>query len=178
MAVALLFFAGPKLAGQQRKPMEYQVKAAYLQNFGRFVEWPPAIRGSTEASFRICVLGDDPFGASLENVFAGEVIGERSVEAHRIARLKDSSSCHILFISASEADQVKQILSSLDRAGVLTVSDIPRFLQSGGMIQFVSRDNRIRFEINLAAVESAGLALSSELLKVALAVRTGSASGE
>jgi hypothetical protein len=166
------------LCAQQSKPTEYQVKAAYLQNFGRFVEWPARFAGTANDSFSICVLGQDPFGAALDAVLTGETIDSKSVVARRIVKWEDAVNCRIVFISSSESNQLQEILTALDRSSILTVSDMPRFSQHGGMIQFILQGNRIRFEVNLAAAQSAGLILSSELLKVAVTVRRNSPPGD
>jgi hypothetical protein len=163
--------------GQQSKPSEYEVKAAYLYNFGRFVEWPDKAASSGGDSFSICVLGEDPFGRIL-GALAGQTIGGKQVVAKRISKPLDASNCRIVFISLSEEKQLNDTLMTLGKAGVLTVSDMPQFSQRGGMIQFVLEGNKVRFEINLTAAENAGLMLSSELLKVATAVRKSSQSGD
>jgi hypothetical protein len=169
-AIVILTFAGD-LAGQHRIPTEYQVKAAYLSNFGRFVEWPQGAAAPETQSFNICVLGEDPFGPVLDAALAGERIDQVPLAARRIATVRDAAPCRILFISASAEKQLKDILSSLGKIGVLTVSDIPEFARHGGMIQLVLRGNRVRFEVNLTAVEQVGLSLRSELLKLAVAIR-------
>jgi hypothetical protein len=171
LAFALVWILLAVLIAQgQQKPSDYQVKAVYLYNFGRFVEWPsntPADKGD----FTVCVLGNDPFGSTLDATLAGETIRGKNVVAKRISTPQESVNCQILFLSTAEAAQINKIMESLDNAAVLTVSDIPQFSQRGGMIQFVLEGNRIRFEVNLTATRRAGLSLSSELLKVATAVR-------
>jgi hypothetical protein len=117
------------------------------------------------------VIGRDPFGAVLDSTLAGETIDGKSMAVKRIRAAKDAVGCRILFVSASEEPQLSQILEVIGRSGVLTVSDLPGFTARGGMIQFVSQENRVRFEVNLTAAEQANLKLSSELLKVATAVR-------
>jgi YfiR/HmsC-like len=171
IAVVLwLLFTTSSVFGQER-PGEYQVKAAYLYNFGRFVEWPAKLTTTNAGSFNICVLGEDPFGPALDTALSGETIGNQKVAARRISNPQDSADCQILFISSSEAKRLNKIVEALDKSSVLTVSDIPQFSQRRGMIQLVMEGNRIRFEVNLAATQRAGLTLSSELLKVATVVR-------
>jgi hypothetical protein len=176
-ALAYLLFAGSSALGQQ-KPSEYQVEAAYLYNFGRFVEWPAKGVLPQGSSFSICVLGEDPFGQALDATLAGETIGKQRVTARRISSPQMSGDCQILFISSSEADRLNKIIEALDKSAVLTVSDIPQFSQRRGMIQFVLEENRIRFEVNLTATQRAGLTLSSELLKVATVVRKNPQPGD
>jgi hypothetical protein len=177
VVVMSLLFAGSSALGQQ-KPSEYQVEAAYLYNFGRFVEWPAKSTTAQTGSFNICVLGEDPFGQALDATLAGETIGNQKVAARRISSPQMSADCQILFISSSEANRLNKIIEALDKSAVLTVSDIPQFSQRRGMIQFVLEGNRIRFEVNLAATQRAGLTLSSELLKVATAVRKNPHAGD
>ena len=152
------------------KPTEYQVKAAYLYNFGKFIHWPAA--SGKGDSFAICVLGRDPFGTMLDATLAGETIDGRKVTALRLARAQDATECRILFISSSESGRLNEILAALGKGGVLTVSDMPHFTEHVGMIQFVLEGDRVRFEVNLGAAQRAGLSPSSELLKVATTVRT------
>lgn len=162
----------PGMQGQNTKPSEYDVKAAYLFNFSRFVEWPAKVTETSGDSFAICVLGRDPFGAALSATVARETIAGKSVVARQIGSPQDAENCRVLFISSSEDRRLKQILDVLGTASVLTVSDLPRFTERGGMVQFVLEGNRVRFEVNSAIAERAGLTLSSELLKVAVNVRT------
>jgi YfiR/HmsC-like len=168
LLAANLAFASSDSA-QQSRPEEYQVKAVYLYNFGRFAQWPAA--GSNDDSFTICILGHDPFGAALDSTLSGESIGNLRLVARRISSLRDAAACRILFVSASEAGRTREILAGVEKSPVLTVSDMPGFTANGGMIQFVLRENKVRFEVNLAAAEKAGLSFSSQLLKVATDIR-------
>jgi hypothetical protein len=161
---------------EDSKPSEYEVKAAYLYNFGRFVEWPAGASDTDANIFAICVLGQDPFGTALDATVYGESIGGKPVGIKRVGRPQDATGCRVLFIASSEQPRLRQILTALGQTNVLTVSDMPDFATRGGMIQFVLRDNKIRFEVDLAAAERARLSLSSELLKVAVAVRRSSQS--
>ena len=165
------------LHAQQSNPTEYQVKAAYLYNFGKFIEWPAKVNDSGE-SFTICVLGQDPFGTALDRTIAGESINGRKVAIKRIAKPMDALVCRILFISSTEENRLKEILAIIDKTSILTVSDIPHFTQRGGMIQFIIEANRVRFEVNLTNSELVGLTLSSQLLKVAASVRKNGRSGD
>jgi hypothetical protein len=159
------------LHAQQPKVSEYQVKATYLYNFGRFVQWPPNATTAKGDSFSICVLGRDPFGPSLDSTLAGETMDGKPLAAKRISTPRDAEGCRILFISSTEENHLKEILAALDESSILTVSDMPAFSRRGGMIQFVLDGGKVRFEINLAKAETAKLTLSSELLKVATIVR-------
>jgi hypothetical protein len=179
MAIRLVL-AGPLSAqGQQHsKPTDYEVKAAYLYNFSRFVEWPANAKQAQDSSFNICVLGQDPFGPALNATLADESIAGKSVVAKQIPTPQDAVNCRVLFISSSEDSRLKQILTTVSDTSVLTVSDLPQFTRRGGMIQFIVEGSRVRFEVNLATAERAGLTLSSELLKVATAVRRSAQLGD
>ena len=178
VAIAWVLVAVPCLRAQSLKPTDYDVKAAYLYNFGRFVEWPANVASAQNDSFTVCVLGQDPFGQVLDGALAGETIAGKRVAAKRISNLQESANCQILFLTSGEEARLNTIIKALNKQAVLTVSDMPQFSQRGGMIQFVLEGKRVRFEVNLAAVQHAGLTLSSELLKVATTVRRNSSSGD
>ncbi len=178
VAVTWVLVAVPCLRAQSLKHTDYDVKAAYLYNFGHFVEWPVNVAAPKNDSFTVCVLGQDPFGPVLDGALAGETIAGKRVVARRISTLQESGSCQILFLSSAEEARLNKIIEALNKQAVLTVSDMPQFSQRGGMIQFVLEGKRVRFEVNLTAVQHAGLTLSSELLKVATTVRRNSPSGD
>jgi hypothetical protein len=155
---------------QQPRATESEIKAAYLLNFAKFVQWPAD--GSPAADpLKFCVLGRDPFGPVLDSLVAGQQIGGKNIVIRRLSRAADAVGCHLLFIDASENPQLTADLSALGNMPVLTVSEIPDFVSHGGIIQFVLKDNRVRFEINLGNAERVGLSLSARLLNVALSVR-------
>jgi hypothetical protein len=175
MAVACLVSIG--LPAQQLRPSADQVEAAYIYNFGKFVKWPAASVANRSNSFTICVLGQDPFGSVLQSTLAGQSLGGRLVSIQRIPTPQNAAACRILFLNAGEKNHLQKILAALGQVSVLTVSDMPDFSRRGGMIQFVLEGDRVRFEINRASAEDAGLVLTSDLLKVAAEVlgtgRTG-----
>jgi len=166
---AVLFLPFSICFAQDSRPTESQVKAAYLYNFGKFVEWTSA-RGTVSGPFQICVLGRDPFGAVLDSTVNGESIAGKKISVQRIHRIQDATGCNILFISSSEEGHLATILSEAERMRLLTVSDIPHFAERGGVIGLVSQEDRIRFEVNRSTAEESHLLLSSELLKVAIRV--------
>ena len=145
---------------------EYDVKAAFLYNFGKFVEWPTNVFASTNAPLLIGVYGDNPFGNDLAEVVRGKVINGHPVIARQVS-FSELKSCQILFICRSEQKNIKQILAALDGAGVLTVTEEMDLSQSGVMIDFIMDNDRIRFEINNSAAEKVGLKISSKLLILA-----------
>jgi hypothetical protein len=176
--VLLFILFAPKLNAQRAKASEYELKATYLYNFGRFVQWSEGAAAAKGDSFPICIFGQDPFGTVLDTTLSGESINGKPVVAKRVSKPQDALDCRVLYISVSEESRLKEIIAGLDKAGVLTVSDIPQFSQRGGMIQFVVVGNKVRFEVNLTSAQDAGLTLSSDLLKVAVAVRKSPQPGD
>ena len=152
----------------QASPTALQVQATYLFKFAAFVTWPAPPQNDM---FAICVLGRDPFAATLDSTITGESIAGKRLAAIRIASPQQASQCRILFISSSEQNHLKSVVTALEKLPVLTVSDIPGFIDRGGMIQFVLDNGRVRFAVNQTAAEQAGLNLSSQLLKVAYSVK-------
>ena len=172
LALAACLSGSLSPAAPDPKPTDFQVKAAYLSDLGRFVEtWGTRPKPSPDESFDLCVLGQDPFGASLDTAVLGEKIGGSPLAAKRIARPQDALGCRVLFIGSSEGGQLSAVMAALGTAPVLTVADIPDFIKQGGMIQFVLDGDKVKFEINIASARRAGLKLSSDLLKVARMVR-------
>ena len=153
-------------AHAQTHPTEFQVKAAYVFNFGKFIKWPTDASSAT-SPFEICVMGKDSFASVLDATVSGESIDRRNIIVKRMSNLQESAACNILFIGSSEESRLKTILAATQHVSILTVSDIPHFAERGGVIGFVSQEEKIRFEVNLPAAEQSHLALSSELLKVA-----------
>jgi hypothetical protein len=148
------------------EPLEYAVKAAYIYNFAKFVEWP--MEPSTEdGAFVIGILGQDPFGGALDEIVLGKTIRDKKIAVKRFSRIEDATNSHILFIGNSEKESMAQIIKRLNGMPILTVSDIGRFAEQGGMIELVIDQNRVRFAINVASAEQAGLKPSSQLLKLA-----------
>jgi hypothetical protein len=168
----LLVSSGPLSA--QSKLSEYSVKAAYLLNFGKFMRVAPG--GASSSDFNICVVGQDPFGGSLDEITSGEKIDGRHVHVVRLER-PDSRKCSIAYFGASEQKRIEQDLVAFRNSDALTVSDAPDFLSRGGMIQFSLVSNHVRFSVNLDPVRRTHLVLSSELLRVASSV-SGTPQGE
>ena len=154
---------------------EYQIKAAFLFNFAQFVEWPSAAFADSQTPISIGVLGDDPFGAVLDQTVQGETIHSRKLVVQRSRRLEDLKGCHLLFISKSEKSRVGDILSGLGSSSVLTVSETESFARRGGIINFYLDGNKVRFEINAQAAQQKGIKISSQLLKLGKAVTAGPA---
>jgi len=149
---------------------EYQVKAAYLFNFLKFVEYPNESFTDPLAPIVIGVVGDDPFGNALPQVVIGKTVQGRDLVIRIYRAGEDLRGAHILFISSSEKKRLPMILSGLRGSSVLTVADTEGFLEAGGMIQFQSENNRVRFAINVDATSRAKLKMSSKLLSLARVV--------
>ena len=147
---------------------EYQIKAAFLYNFGRFVDWPAAAFTDGKSPFIFGILGDNPFGKTLDQAFTGKILNGHPVVVQVIHSLPEASHCHILFISSSEKEHLAKIIQGLHAACVLTVSESDQFIESGGMINFVTIDNKVRFLINAGAAKAAQLKISSKLLGLAV----------
>jgi uncharacterized protein DUF4154 len=168
MLAAVLIALAPPSAGQAFD--EYAVKAAFLLNFTRYTDWPAAAFSNETAPLVLCIIGEDRFGPALESV------NGKSVKGHPIqVDIKASATtvhhCHVAFISDSERSSLERWLQTVEKASVLTVSDIDRFARKGGVIGLLVEGGRVRFEVNLKAAERAQLKLSSNLLKLASIVR-------
>jgi hypothetical protein len=144
--------------------LEYQVKAAFLFNFLKFVEWPAA---ANDSPWVIGVLGHDPFGGALEETVRGKIVNGRPVKIRRYARPTDVRECNILFIGRADYERMGTSAQAiLQQPGLLTVGEASGFLKSGGTINFYLQDNRVHFEIQPAVAHSAGLRVSAQLLKL------------
>lgn len=153
---------------------QYDVEAVYLYNFAKFVRWPA---GSPGATINICVAAQRAFVDSLTKVVAGERIETRPLTVRSIQRPEDETACDMLFVDSSAKDRLGGLLTFASGKPILTVSDMPDFLDRGGMMQLLLIGNRMRFTVDLKPISRSGLGLSSELLKVAVAVRGQSAGG-
>ena len=146
--------------------LEYQVKAAFLFNFTKFVQWPAAAYPSANAPFTICILGDDPFGRALDDIVQGESVNGHKIDVERI-RADAQTNCQVEYVARNSS--IPPIASAAG-SGVLTVGEGDEFVRQGGIVGFILDDRRVRFEINLKAAMNAGLKLSSKLLAVARSV--------
>jgi hypothetical protein len=152
---------------------EYEAKAGFLYHVGWFVEWPDTTAQGRASTFIIGVLGTNPFGSVLDDVMRGKSIRERPVAIKYCQRVEEAVSSHVLFIGASENTRVSAILAVLERTPVLTVSDLERFTERGGMVALRLVDRKVHFDINMDATERVGLKLSSQLLRLAKVIHGG-----
>lgn len=149
---------------------EYQIKATFLYHFLQFVEWPDDAFADDSPQIVVGILGEDPFGAALDEVLAGKTIRGKELVIRRYASPEEVAHCHLLFVSASEEDRLPDVLQSLRQHPVLTVGETARFTQHGGAIKLFEFKNKVRFEINLEVAQRARLKVSSKLLKLAKVV--------
>jgi hypothetical protein len=159
------------VSARAQGPGEYQVKAAFLYNFTKFVEWPAGISRNNGDSLMVCVMGEDPFDHALEEVVKGKNLNGKPFEVRHVSKVQEARSCQVLFVSSSERRKVRSILEGLKGASVLTVGDTPGDAKQGCIIGFLIEDNKVRFEINVRAANLANLKVSSKLLSLAKVVR-------
>ena len=155
-------------AGADGTPVdEYQLKAVFLFNFAKFVEWPPQAFASPRDPFAICVLGDSPFGAALDDAVRGKTVEARPIAIRLVSSGEQARTCQILFVSASERKNMRGLLEALRSRCVLTVGDTEDFTANGGIVRFKMKDGRVRIEIDADAAGRANLRISSRLLSLA-----------
>jgi len=169
--LAAALAAAPAARGQSA---EYQVKAAFLYNFAKFVEWPPSAFADSSSPFSLCILGADPFGRTLDDLVRGELVDGRPLKVDRIERLdrvereNEARRCQVLFVSSSERSRFGEVLAKVKDASVLTVGEADGFLEAGGIVRFVLADGKVRFAVNRDAADGAPIKVSSKLMRLAL----------
>ena len=174
--LVLVLLAAPPAARGEGTAAEYDVKAAFLYNFTKFVQWPESAFHDERSSLNLCVLGDDPFGRVLQQIAEGEAAGRR-LTVLRASRMSDPAVCQILFVSRSERDKLPQIFKAVRGSPVLTVGDTQGFLEQGGIVNFVLEGSKVRFEISQESAERVGIKISSKLLRLATRVVPGGKPG-
>jgi hypothetical protein len=167
LIIGLIFALNLSGFAQNPPPTEYQIKAAFLYNFAKFVKWPAPTFARPESPIVIGVLGENVFGGDLEQTIHGKTFNDHPFQVKEFRSVTEATNCQILFISASEQERLPKILSGLRGTSVLTVSEMDHFIEAGGMINFVIEEKRVHFQINNEAAEKAGLTISSKLLSLA-----------
>jgi len=167
-----LLLAGNGWAAENPELAEYQVKAAYLYNFTKFTDWPATAFASVDAPIVIGIVGDDPFGKTLDDLVKDEIVRGHPLVVKRLDPKDDLRGCHVLFICRNEKDQLPALLQKLKGTPVLTVGDAGDFAEMGGMVNFVLVQEKVKLEINQAAAEEASLQISAKLLRLARIVKT------
>ncbi len=152
---------------------EYALKAAFIEKFTHFVEWPD----DSKKVFKLCVIGDNPFNGALQNLATLSRIKNKPAVFDNIENADSAQGCAMLFIDTSNQPFLRKILERLHNSPVLTISDTPGFAQQGVMINFIRKDSKIHFEINPEAAQAAGLKISSRLLKLATIISSSTRSG-
>ena len=167
LLVALAVFPALR-AADNSSLTEYQIKAAFLYNFGKFVEWPTNAFQNEASPLILGILGDDPFGPDLERTIAGKKVNDRAIVMKRFKDGTPSEFCHILLISRSERRRLPQIISGLKGLPTLTVGDeIDGFCQQGGIINLTLEGKKVRFQMNGLSAQRMGLKISSKLQRLA-----------
>ena len=168
-AIALPFvvLAGAPRAGSAQNATTGEVKAAFLYNFARFTEWPRDAFESDAAPLVIGVAGDERLRQTLDTVIRGKVAGNRPLTTRRVKDANDASAIHVLYVGGTAASRAGEFVEAVNGGAVLTVGDVARFCENGGMINFLVVDNRVRFEISVVATEQSGLKVSSRVLTLA-----------
>jgi hypothetical protein len=165
----LMTVLAPACHAQEKQ--EYEVKAGFLLNFVRFVEWPPAAFLSRTDPLTMCVYADDPFQGALERTVAGKMVGERAVVVRHIPDTAASGGCHLIFFPASQDRRTRQILVGTASQPVLLVGEMEGFAERGGSVNFVFEGDKLRFQINPRAAADRGMKVSSKLLQLAVIVK-------
>ena len=171
LSVAFLFTGLAAGVAQDSVSKEYQIKAAYLYNFAKFVEWPADSFTNSQSPLVIGVLGQNPFGDELQAIAKDHKINGRDIVIQQVGTVAEARGVHLMFIGATEDDQVSAILVALRNSSVLTVGESEKFTAAGGIIHFVREADKVRFEINTSAADQHGLKISAQLLKLARAIR-------
>ena len=172
LAALLLYLACESVvAADQPESLEYPVKATYLYKFAPFVEWPAGTFASPTSPIVLCVVGADPFGEMLDRAVAGERVGERPIVVHRLRVADRNSGCHIMYISGSPAQSIEAALHTVEGAPVLTITDARHPSSGTGIVHFVIRERRVRFQIDDVAAAQSGIKISSKLLNLAISVK-------
>jgi len=170
LVVALVLLMGmglclsPCMAAQNASAGEYQVKAAFVFNFLRYVKWPPKAPDGAGKTLAVCIYGENVFDAALDK-YRGEVVEGRKVVIAYPKTVAEAEKCQVLIVSPSESRRTYQLMKALEGRNILTVSDIANFTELGGIIGFYLDQGYIRFDINLANAHKAELAISSQLLR-------------
>jgi hypothetical protein len=171
--VLLFLFAGFAVQNARAQvSREYKLKAVFLFHFAEFVDWPTNAFASTNSPLVIGILGNDPFGAALDETVKGESVKGHKLVVERYRRVEEIKTCHILFVAQSESPNLRRIMRNLKGRPILTVSDSDRATEDGVIIRFSTQNNKIRLKINLDASNAAGLTISSKLLRAADVVGT------
>lgn len=171
LAMTVVLGRPENVRAQSSVQHEYEIKAAYLYNFINYIDWPADALPAAGGTITVGIVGDNPFGAAITPLNGKQIKG-RTIVIKEISSPKDIEQCQMVFICASEKARLPEIFGQLKESKVLTVSEIEGFASQGGIINFISVRNKVRFEINPDAARGKGLTISSELLKLAKLVKS------
>ena len=149
-----------------QRSLEYDVKAALLLNFARFIEWPETAFPDARSPINVCVFGSNPFGDTLQRTLSGETAGNRTLAARQVKNLADGAGCHLLFVPTGAESRAGSILHQQGSYAV-SVGESPRFEDMGGAVTLVLEEGRVRFKVNLQPVERRGIRISARMLQAA-----------
>jgi hypothetical protein len=167
LSLFVLLGAALQLSAQAPAFDEYQVKAAFLYNFAKFVEWPPGTFANSTDPIGICIVGQNPFGSTLEYMVQGKKVGDRTFAVRRLPDTQQAGQCQILFIGVTEWKRTRSLLDAAKSTGILTVGESDDFTALGGIINFRLDGPRVRIQVDLQMAEHARLRISSKLLSLA-----------
>jgi hypothetical protein len=168
-AITAAAFTWPSAAAESR--LEYEVKAAFLYNFAKFVEWPVGAFPDADSALELCIYGDDPFGPIIDRIVQSRTVQGRPIIVQHEVETTSLSACHLLFVGPVASEEMARIVQLTGGTPVLTVGETDWFIDSGGMIRLFLEGGKVRFEVNAGVAEQAQLKVSSQLLKLARTVR-------
>ena len=171
LLLLLLFFLGAPVRAQDAPVGESDLKAAFLYNFTKFIEWPAEAFAKEDAPVVVGVYGDEEFTQNLRTLLADKKAHNRPFTVRRLINPQDAKTCQILFFRANETKKMGAVYESIKRLPILTVGESEDFLDQGGMFSLVFEDKQLRFDVNTAAAENAKLTISSKLLRLAKNIR-------
>jgi YfiR/HmsC-like len=176
-SLMLLIGSAATVPAQDSSSSEYLIKAGFIYNFAKLVDWPTSAFPQPDSPIVIGILGADPFGSILDKVFAGKKVNDHGFVIKRIKSASDAKDCHILFVSSSETARISDAIRLTKSMPILTISEIPGFANRGGIINLTLQDSKVRFEVNVDAARAADLNISSRLLALAKIVQQPSGDG-
>lgn len=169
--IGMLLWLAATGRAQTGSPTEYEIKAAMLYRFAQFLDWPGNDAENATVPLIFGIVGQDPFGGSIDALLKNQKVGERSIIIQRYPQSGISpTNCHLIFVSRSVADDTVRLLTELKTFPALTVGESEDFTRNGGHIRLYLQDNKLRFEVNMAALERSGLKMHSQVLKLATRV--------
>jgi hypothetical protein len=172
MIPLVIGLVGHMSAAESPMVLEYKIKAGYLFNFAKYVEWPEKTLPATNSPVIIGLLADDPAAVIIEQQLQGKLANGHPLSVKLLVDLTGVSVCHIFFVSRAQKERTEDLLARLPTTPVLLVGEVDQFAHRGGMLNFIRKDEAFRLEVNLEAAEKAGLRVTSKLASIATIVKT------